>query len=66
MNLVMSHRSCIRTDSKVIKAKRQFDVLTTANCRFLVKSLIIAFWESIARGVIDWERFGIRASRNHL
>ena len=30
------------------------DVLTTANCRSVVKSIIIASQKSIARGVIDW------------
>jgi hypothetical protein len=39
--------------------KRQFDVLTTANCRSVVKSLFVASWESIARDVIVWEHYGI-------
>ena len=53
-------------DSKAMTAKRQFDVLTTANCRSVVKSLIVASLESIARGVIGWEHCGISASNYHL
>ena len=41
----------------MITAKRQFDLLTTAKCRFVVKSLIIISWESIAIGVIAWEHY---------
>lgn len=36
-------------------------MLTTANCRCVVKSLIVASWESIARGVITWKHCGIIA-----
>ena len=50
----------------MITAKRQFDLLTTANCHSVVKSLIIISWESIAIGVITWEHCGISASSRHL
>ena len=39
-------------------AKRQFEVLTTENCCFVVKSLIVASQTSIARGVVAWEHCG--------
>ena len=41
-------------------------MLTTANCRFVVKSLLVASWKSIAKAVIVWEHYGIRVSSHHL
>ena len=46
-------------------AKRQFDVLTTTNCRSVVKILIVASWESIAGGVVVWEHCGISVSSDY-
>lgn len=40
-------------------AKRQFGVLTTANCRFVVKYTFKASWETIAKGATIWEHCGI-------
>ena len=40
-------------------AKRQFEVLTTANCPFVVKPPFETSWETIAIGVIIWEHCGI-------
>ena len=57
---------CTRTDSKVVTTKRQFEVLTTANCCFVVKSLIETFGKSNAKGVLIWEHYGISTSNNHL
>ena len=47
-------------------AKRQFEVLTTANCRFRHKMLLETSWESIATGVITWEHYGINASNGRM
>ena len=41
-------------------------MLTTANCRCVVKSLLVASWESIATGVITWEHYGINASNGRM
>ena len=60
-----NHR-CIKTELKVTTTKQQFEVLTTANCRFVVKSLIETFGKSNAKGVLIWEHYGISTSNNHL
>ena len=40
-------------------AKRQFEVSTTANCRFVVKHPFKTSWETIAIGVAVWEHCDI-------
>lgn len=57
---------CIKTELKVTTTKQQFEVSTTANCRFVVKSLIEISWKSNTKGVIIWEHFCISTSNNHL
>ena len=66
MNLVKMqsqlHKNRFKSDNT------QTTILSVNNCKlaFREKSLIVASWESISRGVITWEHCGISASSRHL
>ena len=66
MNLVMMQSQLHKNRFKSDDGKTAIEVLTTANCRSVVKLLIVASWESIAKGVIVWEHYGISTSNVRL